>query len=352
MFWRKTTKDDKKKDEDEEKEVKMVKFGGRGSRRNQFCSPTGVAVSETSELFVADSFNERIVVCNTRGKVVRAFNTVTKGKHFRPRDLSVDKDGNLWVVGTVFMVEKKAYVCQNLLTQFSTEGRFLTKIDLPLTGVTSGIATRADIGHVRVQDQSTGKAASKKKKKGGEPKKEEEENDGLEQYTNAVEIVVTDQRTRMVERKGYSESCVKVVTPDGTQVKVVGPRNTRKPTGVAVNQKGDLYVTDSWLHCVHVFMEGRDVTKKYKKFGGFGSGDGQLDSPHGICLDRQGNVIVVDRGNWRVSVFDRDGKFVRHIMNDVPDLYSVAAGPNFVVVTCVGHCGTDTATIIPYSSDK
>ncbi|KAI8513680.1 hypothetical protein Bbelb_080040 [Branchiostoma belcheri] len=318
MFWRKTTKDDKKKDEDEEKEVKMVKFGGRGSRRNQFCSPTGVAVSETSEIFVADSFNERIVVCNTRGKVVRAFNTVAKGKHFRPRDLSVDKDGNLWVVGTVFVVEKKAYVCQNLLAQFSTEGRFLTKIDLPLTGVTSGIATRADIGH----------------------------------YTNAVEIVVTDQRTRMVERKGYSESCVKVVTPDGTQVKVVGPRNTRKPTGVAVNQKGDLYVTDSWLHCVHVFMEGRDVTKKYKKFGGFGSGDGQLDSPHGICLDRQGNVIVVDRGNWRVSVFDRDGKFVRHIMNDVPDLYSVAAGPNFVVVTCVGHCGTDTVTIIPYSSDK
>ncbi|XP_066299957.1 tripartite motif-containing protein 3-like [Branchiostoma lanceolatum] len=349
MSEKKTTKDDKSKKEDGEKEVKKVKFGGRGSRKNQFLSPTGVAVSETSEIFVADSLNERIAVCDTRGKVVRAFNTVARRQPFRPHDVSVDKDGNLWVVGTMFEVKKKAYIRQNLLAQFSNAGRFLTKIDLPLTGVTSGIAVRADIKHVRVQATSEG-SKKKKKKKGGE--KSEEENDGLENFTNAIEVVVTDQRTRMVERKGYSESCVTVYTPDGTPVKVVGPRNTRKPTGVAVNQKGDLYVTDSWLHCVHVFMEGREVTKKYKKFGSFGSGDGQLDSPHGICLDRQGDVIVVDRGNWRVSVFNSEGKFLRHVITDMQDLCAVAAGPNFLVVTCVGHCGTDTATIIPYSNDK
>ncbi|XP_019642573.1 PREDICTED: tripartite motif-containing protein 3-like [Branchiostoma belcheri] len=342
---------DKRNNTEQEEAVEMVRFGGRGSRKTEFRRPTGVAVSQASEIFIADCLNERVVVCNTRGKVVRTFDTAVKGiftrKSFRPNDVAFDRDGNLWVVGTI-IVNEKDLLSDNLLAQFSTEGRFLTKIDLPLTGVTSGVATRADIGHVRVQDQSKGKAVSKKKK-GGEPKKSEEENDGLEQYTNVVEIVVTDQRTRIVERKGHSESCVKVVTPDGTQVKVVGPRNTRKPTGVAVNQKGDLYVTDSWLHCVHVFMEGRDVTKKYKKFGGFGSGDGQLDSPHGICLDRQGNVIVVDRGNWRVSVFDRDGKFVRHIITDMADPCAVAIGPNFLVVTCVGHCGTDTVTIIPYS---
>ncbi|KAI8513679.1 hypothetical protein Bbelb_080030 [Branchiostoma belcheri] len=309
---------EKTKNTEQEEAVEMVRFGGRGSRKTEFRRPTGVAVSQASEIFIADCLNERVVVCNTRGKVVRTFGTSVKGiftrKSFRPNDVAFDRDGNLWVVGTIIINEKEL-LSDNLLAQFSTEGRFLTKIDLPLTGVTSGVATRADIGH----------------------------------YTNAVEIVITDQRTRMVERKGYSESCVKVVTPDGTQVKVVGPRNTKKSTGVAVNQKGDLYVTDSWLHCVHVFLEGRDVTKKYKKFGGFGSGDGQLDSPHGICLDRQGNVIVVDRGNWRVTVFDRDGKFVRHIITDMADPCAVAIGPNFLVVTCVGHCGTDTATIIPYS---
>ncbi|XP_035658127.1 tripartite motif-containing protein 3-like [Branchiostoma floridae] len=342
-----TFKDGKKKEDDGEKEVKKVTFGGRGSRKNQFCSPTGVAVSESSEIFFADSLNERIVVCNTRGKVVRVFNTKVKRQLIQPHDVSVDKNGHLWVVATLFEVKRKAYIRRNMLAQFSKQGRFLTKIDLPLTGVTGGIGVRTDIGHIRVQATSE-ETTSKKKKKGGETK----ENDGLEKFTNSVEVVVTDQRTRMHERKGYSESCVTVFTPEGEPVKVVGPRNTRKPTGVAVNQKGDLYVTDSWLHCVHVFMEGREVTKKYKKFGRFGSGDGQLDSPHGICLDLKGNVIVVDRGNWRVSVFDSEGKFVRHIMTDMPDLCAVAAGPNFLVVTCVGHCGTDTATIIPYSNDK
>ncbi|XP_035700256.1 tripartite motif-containing protein 2-like [Branchiostoma floridae] len=338
---------DGKKNTEKEETIEMVRFGGRGSRKTEFRRPTGVAVSQASEIFIADCSNERIMVCDTRGKVVRMFNTAVKGifkaKLFKPHDVTVDKDGNLWVVGTIIVNEKKL-LYDNLLVQFSTEGRFLTKLDLPLTGVTSGVAVRPCIFP---PDPPAPKATSSSKKKSSTSEEKEEK---VAVYpANPLEIVFTDQRSRMVERKGYSESCVNVITPDGEPVKVVGPRNTRKPTGVAVNQKGDLYVTDSWLHCVHVFMEGREVTKKYKKFGRFGSGDGQLDSPHGICLDLKGNVIVVDRGNWRVSVFDSEGKFVRHIMTDMPDLCAVAAGPNFLVVTCVGHCGTDTATIIPYS---
>ncbi|XP_066299956.1 tripartite motif-containing protein 3-like [Branchiostoma lanceolatum] len=337
---------DRKNTTEKDETVEMVRFGGRGSRKTEFRRPTGVAVSQASEIFIADCSNERIVVCNTRGKVVRMFSTAVKGiftaKPFRPHDVTIDKDGNLWVVGTIIVNEKKL-LSDNLLAQFSTEGRFLTKIDLPLTGVTSGVAVRPGIF---TPDPPSVPASSKKE---SSTSKETANDQRVVYPANPLEVVFTDQRSRMVERKGYSESCVNVVLPDGTPVKVVGPRKTRKPTGVAVNQKGDLYVTDSWLHCVHVFMEGREVTKKYKKFGSFGSGDGQLDSPHGICLDRQGDVIVVDRGNWRVSVFNSEGNFLRHVITDMTDPYAVAIGPNFLVVTCVGHCGTDTATIIPYS---
>ena len=43
---------------------------------------------------------------------------------------------------------------------------------------------------------------------------------------------------------------------------------------------------------------------------------GQFNTPHNIGVDRQNNVYVADRGNRRIQVFDRDGKFQRiHFLN-------------------------------------
>jgi peptidylamidoglycolate lyase len=41
-----------------------------------------------------------------------------------------------------------------------------------------------------------------------------------------------------------------------------------------------------------------------------GSQPGQLQLPHGVALDSQGRILVNDSDNQRVSVFDKDGRFV------------------------------------------
>ena len=41
-----------------------------------------------------------------------------------------------------------------------------------------------------------------------------------------------------------------------------------------------------------------------------GSQPGQLQLPHGVALDSQGRILVNDSDNKRVSVFDKEGKFV------------------------------------------
>jgi sugar lactone lactonase YvrE len=41
-----------------------------------------------------------------------------------------------------------------------------------------------------------------------------------------------------------------------------------------------------------------------------GSQPGQLQLPHGVALDSKGRLLVNDSDNQRVSVFDKDGKFV------------------------------------------
>ncbi|XP_076370515.1 E3 ubiquitin-protein ligase TRIM71-like [Tachypleus tridentatus] len=44
-------------------------------------------------------------------------------------------------------------------------------------------------------------------------------------------------------------------------------------------------------------------------FGGDGDGDGHLCRPWGVCTDREGHIIVADRSNNRIQVFNSDGSF-------------------------------------------
>lgn len=45
-------------------------------------------------------------------------------------------------------------------------------------------------------------------------------------------------------------------------------------------------------------------------FGKEGSGDGELCRPWGICIDAHGRVLVADRSNNRIQIFDKDGDFL------------------------------------------
>ena len=42
-----------------------------------------------------------------------------------------------------------------------------------------------------------------------------------------------------------------------------------------------------------------------------GTGPGQFALPHGVWIDRRGRVLVCDRENDRVQVFDQEGKFLQ-----------------------------------------
>ena len=53
------------------------------------------------------------------------------------------------------------------------------------------------------------------------------------------------------------------------------------------------------------------VTAMFK--GGRGTGKGEFDSPTGIAIDPNGNVLVADTGNGRIEKFSPNGTFVTSI---------------------------------------
>jgi DNA-binding beta-propeller fold protein YncE len=85
-----------------------------------------------------------------------------------------------------------------------------------------------------------------------------------------------------------------------------GPFN--RPTNVALAADGLLYITDGYGDArVHVFSaDGRRLFS----WGSPGSLPGQFNLPHGIAVDRDGQVYVADRENSRIQIFTGDGRFV------------------------------------------
>eukprot|EP00058_Branchiostoma_floridae_P008574 XP_002594062.1 hypothetical protein BRAFLDRAFT_68498 [Branchiostoma floridae] len=89
-------------------------------------------------------------------------------------------------------------------------------------------------------------------------------------------------------------------------------------------EEGNVLVSDCESHRIYVYKEDGQFLFE---FGGEGSGEGQLKFPYGICADRAGNIIVADWGNWRVGMFDKTGKFIKHIATGMVKPVGVAIGP-------------------------
>jgi DNA-binding beta-propeller fold protein YncE len=77
------------------------------------------------------------------------------------------------------------------------------------------------------------------------------------------------------------------------------------PTYLALDDKGNLYVTDTLNSRVQVF----DADGKYvKTVGQRGSAWGMFDKPKGVALDGFGNVYVVDGGWSNIQIFNPKGQ--------------------------------------------
>ncbi len=79
------------------------------------------------------------------------------------------------------------------------------------------------------------------------------------------------------------------------------------PSGVAIDSESNVYVTDAWTDRVSVFS--RDGTF-LRTFGESGNGSGQFRRPSGIAIDVEDNILVVDTHNHRVQKLSGDGRFI------------------------------------------
>jgi DNA-binding beta-propeller fold protein YncE len=90
------------------------------------------------------------------------------------------------------------------------------------------------------------------------------------------------------------------------------PKAAYNPTNVAFCPDGSFFVGDGYGS--HYLLKYDSGGKLLKVFGGRGTGDGQFQTPHGNWVDARDPanpvLVVCDRANARLQVFDLDGKFL------------------------------------------
>jgi DNA-binding beta-propeller fold protein YncE len=97
---------------------------------------------------------------------------------------------------------------------------------------------------------------------------------------------------------------IRKIGKPGTKHTSTVPGEFAKPTGVAVDEDGNLYVSDTWNNRVEVFdPDGNFI----RTFGKAGDGPGYFARPKGIAIDGDGHVWVADAVQNRVQVFTPEG---------------------------------------------
>jgi DNA-binding beta-propeller fold protein YncE len=85
-----------------------------------------------------------------------------------------------------------------------------------------------------------------------------------------------------------------------------GPFNL--PTDICFAPDGSMFIADGYGNArIHKFSP--DAQYRFS-WGEPGAAPGRFNLPHGVWIDRRGRLLVADRENDRVQVFDQQGKFL------------------------------------------
>ena len=218
--------------------------------------PAGVAVNSKSVIAVADSVGHCILVFNETGNFVRKLGSYG------------DKDGQL-------------------------------KNPADVTFLNDDEILVADQYNHRIQQLNvqTGNFVKSFGKRGS----------GDGEFKNPVSVCITSDG-RFIVVVDYNNSRIQVFTMDGEPVFEFGnsgPERLDHPFSCVCYEE-KFFVTDLNNNCVKVFDERGQFLYK---FGEKGNGDGQLNKPCGLCVDKHNNVFLCDERNNRVQQFTLEGTF-------------------------------------------
>lgn len=285
------------------------RFGGYGafmpgSKKILFNDPEGLAVSG-DRLAVADTRNDRVVILDLQGKLIREIGSgwgSGNGEFNRPLDVTFDAAGNLYVSDSF----------NQRIQKFSAEGKFLLawgdagpnpgQLASP-----SGIEWHAGALYVADRDNSriqvfdeSGKLLSWWGIHALRPR----EGEGKLHYPVRIAISPDGERAALAEEV---EDRVQVFGPRKPDEPVQVPMDALPPShyGGSIDAAGPLLaVTEPSIPKIILFQKIRGEPIEIGNFAVYGRKPGQMLWPSDIAIDvERRRLYVADTGNLRLSAY-------------------------------------------------
>ena len=126
---------------------------------------------------------------------------------------------------------------------------------------------------------------------------------------NATGIAI-DEDNKLIFIADCFNIRVQIVSFEGKFMTRFGQDTLKLPWGITVSNE-HFFITDTRLDALLQFD--RNSYKLLMRTGTKGSENGQFNHPQGLCIDYNGDVLVADRDNNRVSVLSKDLIFISFI---------------------------------------
>jgi sugar lactone lactonase YvrE len=105
----------------------------------------------------------------------------------------------------------------------------------------------------------------------------------------------------------------KVLLTLGTPGGAAAPGYFYQPNDVVTSANGDIFVSEGHGGGNNRILKFDKNGKFIKKWGELGTGPGEFDQPHALAIDSRNRLLVGDRNNNRIQIFDLDGKYLEEL---------------------------------------
>ena len=122
--------------------------------------------------------------------------------------------------------------------------------------------------------------------------------------------IAIDEDNQLIFTADCRNSRVQIVSFKGQFMTRFGQDTLKSPWGISMG-KEHLFITDKRLDAMLKFD--KNSYEHVMRTGTRGSENGQFNHHQGLCIDYNGDVLVADRGNNRVSIFSKDLIFISNL---------------------------------------
>jgi DNA-binding beta-propeller fold protein YncE len=277
-----------------------------------FSGPSWIAFDSSSNTYVADSTNSRIIKFNSSGRYLGRFGSAGSGngQFGEPQGIAVDSSGNIYVVDKPNNRVEKFDSSFNYLSQFGSSGTGNGQFNNP-RGITidgTGNIYVVDQLNARVQIFNSSGVYQSQFGSSGSGNGQFSTPTGIALYGG--NIYVTDQGNNRVQVFNSSGVYQSQFGSAG-----VGNGQFNGPRGIALDSSGNIFVVDWSNSRVQKF----DSSGTYQsQFGSSGAGNGQFGSPFGLAINASNVIFVADQSNNRVEVFNSSGVYQSQLSSSSP----------------------------------